>query len=222
MAFVSEIFDQIRDQLDDTADSQVAFATKKLYANMGIRRMFSGGSGIWRLVTDSTVALVDDTFEYAIPSTVSASGGRIVSVEVETELSSAQYTRLTHYDVIPGDEDLAGRLIFTGPYLPSEEGALVRIRAAVPCSQISAATYVAAQSETWAGPDAAIHLPALYALGMIAARRLDNRQDHTRYSTTQASNSVQDQDIMQSSQLWLAQFELELDAMSRPLPIAKD
>ena len=50
---------------------------------------------------------------------------------------------------------------------------------------------------------------------MIAGSKVDDRQDHTRYSTTQAMNGVNDQDLLAGSQFWLNQFYAELEALTR-------
>lgn len=215
MAFVSDQFDQLRDLLDDTGDTQVSFATKKLYLNRGIARLWPR---VWRIAS-TTITIATETYDYALP--VAVADGHIVAVELSREAGGSEYDRFDSYDIIPGDEDTAGVFRF----VPNPEAYIdytVRIRYVQPCSLITAASYAAAQSETWVGPDRAIGLPVLYAASLIAARRLDNRQDHTRYSTTQAQNGVTDTDIMQSSQYWMSQFELELEDMGRPLPIARD
>lgn len=215
MAFVSDLFDQLRDLLNDTADTQVPFATKKLYLNRGIARMFPR---VGMLTSDTSITVVDDTYEYALPA--GAADGLIVSVEVETDIGSSEFTRFDRYDIIPGDEDLGARLILLAP-LP-EIGRDLRIRYFGPIPQIAAASYAASQSETWSGPDRALGLPVLYAMGMLTVRKLDDRQDALRYSTTQATNGVTDTEIMGAAQMWFGQFESELAEMERPLPPARD
>lgn len=214
MAFVSELFDQMRDLTGDATDTQIPFATKKLYLNRGIARMFPM---VWRAVS-TTITLVDDQYDYSLAAAVM--DGYILSVELSTEAAGTEFIRFTQFDIIPGDEDLAG--VFRLTSLHPGDGWIVRIRYAAPVALITAANYTAAQSETWTGPDRAIGLPVLWAMGMAAARRLDDRQDHSRYSTTQALNGVTDLDIMSASQMWFGQFEAELIDIQRPLPIAKD
>jgi hypothetical protein len=216
MAFVSELFDQMRDLLNDATDTQVPYATKKLYLNRGINRLWPK---VYRVVSDETLSVLDETYDYTIP--VAAAYGHILSVEMETGEGTDQWERYAFYDIIPGDEDQTAIFRISHPVLP-ETGSGIRIRYAAPIPVISAASYAAAGSETWTGPDRAIGLPVLYAMGMIASRRLDDRQDHTRYSTTQNVNGVSDSDIMQASQLWMGQFEMELADMERPLPPTRD
>jgi hypothetical protein len=213
MAFVSELFDQLRDQLNDATDTQVPFATKKLYLNRGIHRLWPG---IYRLVS-TTIPLVQAVYDYSLAAAVA--DGHIVSVEVSTVTAGTEFRRFTDYDIIPGDEDLAG--VFRVVRHPGD-GFIVRIKYVAAIPTIAAASYAAAQSETWTGPDRAMGLPVAYAMGLITSRKIDDRQDTNRYSTTQALNGVTDQDLMAASQMWFAQFELELESQSRPLPPARD
>lgn len=208
------MFDQLRDLLNDATDTQVPFATKKLYLNRGIARLWPK---IYRIAMES-FAVVANTRNYNLTNGAGPSDGWIASVEI-TDANGA-YQRFTDYDILPGDEDRGAIFVLTG--VMPVVGRTIRIRFGTFIPSIVAASYAAAQAETWVGPDRAIHLPVLYAMGMIASRRLDDRQDHTRYSTTQNANGVTDTDIMQSQQLWLGQFELELDAMYQPYPVAKD
>lgn len=213
MAFVSDMFDQLRDLLNDPTDTQVPFTTKKLYLNRGIARMWPS---VYFISTD-TVALTAGTYDYGLTTLVS--GGHLLSVEVNSIVDALRYSRLDRYDVVPGDEDLGGRIVLLDNPVT---GTSLRIKYAAPIAQIAAASYAASQSETFVGPDRAIGLPVLYAMGMIAMRKLDDRQDTDRYSTTQAENGVTDQDIMGSAQTWFGQFELELETMGRVLPPARD
>lgn len=213
MAFVSEIFDELRDLLTDPADSQVTFATKKLYVNHAIARMWPKVYSI----ASTNVALTAGTYEYALGAAVV--DGMILSVEINTLVDTLTYHRFDRYDVIPGDEDLAGKLVLIDNPVT---GTTIRIRYAAPIPQVSAASYAAAQSETWSGPDRALRCPVAYAMSRCTLRKLDDRQDTLRYSTTQATNGVTDQDIIAAAQNWMAEFELELDNLERPLPPARD
>lgn len=214
MAFVSDLFDQLRDILNDASDTQVPFATKKLYLNRGIARLWPR---VW-LLDEQGITLVAGQREYNL--SIAVAKGHVVSVEYLPEGEADDAFRFTDYDIIPGDEDELG--YFRLPVAPSSSSDLIRLKVALPVPQIVAASYAAAQSEMWAGPDRAMGLPVLYALGLIAARRLDDRQDHTRYSTTQALNGVTDNDVMTASAMWFGQFAEELADIEMPLPIAKD
>lgn len=216
MAFVSEIFDQVRDLLNDSGDTQVTFAQKKLYVNNGIRRMWPH---CYRVVTDLTVVLVANTFEYNLPADLA--NGDLLSVFVETDIASGQYVRLSYFEIY--ELSNTNKVIwFPNNTLPSPAGSRVRLNWAEPISLVAAATYVAAQAETWNGREDQIQLPAYYAAALIAARKIDDRQDTSRYSTTQAFNGVTDSDLMEASQMWMGQFELELAQQGRPFPPAVD
>jgi hypothetical protein len=215
MAFVSELFDQLRDLLNDATDTQIPYATKKLYLNRGIARMWPK---VYRLAT-TTITILTLTYDYALP--VGAADGLIVSVELER--LDGSFVRFDDYDIMAGDEDLAGVFRLTAnPDSVDLLGYDIRIKYAAPVSLIAAASYAAAGSETWTGPDRAMGIPVHYAAALIAMRKIDDRQDTLRYSTTQAENGVTDQDIMSASQLWMGQFELELAEFERPLPPARD
>lgn len=215
MAYVSELFDQLRDLLGDAGDTQVPFATKKLYLNRGIARLWPR---VFRVSSDTSITIAESTWDYALP--VAVASGYIISVECETAPDSGRFLRYDAYDVVDGDEDIAGVLRITG-VLPTA-GTDLRIRYAARVPLITAASYAAAQAEVWTGPDAAMNLPSLYAMGMIAARKLDDRQDTYTYNTQVATNGVSDNDLMASSGMWFAQFESELLDIERPLPIARD
>lgn len=214
MAFVSELVDQLRDLLNDATDTQVPYATKKLYLNNGINRLWPR---VYKIAS-TTITIATTTYDYTLP--VGAADGLILAVELENLYG---FTRFVDYDILDGDEDTTG--VFRLVRNPDDADLLgydIRIKYAAPIAQIVASTYAAAGSETWVGPDRARHLAVLYAMSMIAARRIDDRQDHTRYSTTQAMNGVSDNDILQASAYWMGQFESELSQMERPLPIARD
>lgn len=213
MAFTSELFDQMRDLLDDASDTQVSFATKKLFLNRGIAKMWPR---VYMLDIHSET-LATDVYDYTIASGLS--DGMAVSAEISTESGGTEYIRYENYQILPGDEDQSAVLRLTGSH--PGDGFIIRIRYTAAIPQIAAADYAAAQAETWAAPDRVIGLPVLYAMGMATIRKLDNRQDHTRMSTTQALNGVTDQDIMAAAQMWFGQFEAELDDLERPLPIAR-
>jgi hypothetical protein len=213
MAFVSELFDTLRDQLGDPTDTQVPFLTKRLYLNRGIQRMWPH---VWKTAT-LNIAVTTGIYEYSLST--DASDGYVLSVEINTIADSTHYYRFEDYDILPGDEDLGSKFILS--FSPTT-GQTVRVRYAMPVPVIASASYASSQSELWDGPDRAMSIPPYYALSLIAARKVDDRQDTLRYSTTQASNGVQDSDIMAASQMWMGQFELELAAFERPLPIAKD
>jgi hypothetical protein len=216
MAFVSELFDQMRDLLNDASDTQVPFATKKLFLNRGIARMWPK---VWRIVS-ITFQTADDTLDYTITVPWSnASDYHVLSVEL-TDPDSGLRSRFDDYDIIQGDEDLSAIFRFTSSYPPELGDVYIRVATAVP--YITAASYAAAQSETWVGPDRTMSIPVWYAMSLATIRKLDDRQDTNRYSTMVAENGVTDNDIISASQTYMGQFELELAEADVPLPIARD
>lgn len=212
--FVSEMYDQLRDLLNDSDDSSVAFATKKLYLNRGIARLWPV---VWQVATE-TITLVDDQYDYTMPS--EALEGMVLSVEVTTEENGTEFVRYDDYDILYGDFNTDGTFRLTSVHPGADFD--IRIQYAVAPALLVGATYAALQAETWTGPDRAIGLPVLYAMGMLTIRKLDDRQDTLRYSTTQATNGVTDQDIMGAAQMWFAQFEAELESFRRPMPPSRD
>ncbi len=213
MAFVSEMFDQLRDLLNDASDTQVTYATKKLYINRGIARLWPKINRI----TSEVIALTAATQIYTLTS--AASDGLLVSVEKNDQGDDDSYVRFSGYDLIPGDHAATGYIRITDAVADGDELRITYVR---PIAYVVASTYAAAQSETWTGPDRALQLPVFYAASLISLRKIDDRQDTNRYSTTQAQNGVSDQDIMGSAQLWMGQFELELGLLERPLYPAVD
>ena len=212
--FVSEMIDQLRDLLNDATDTQVPYATKKLYLNRGIARLWPT---IYYL-DEQSISLDAGVREYLIQTDLAK--GQIVSIWYDpTGLSSNYNVRLGDYDIIDGDAGEYGYIRI--PFVPND-GDTLTMKIAYEVPLITAASYAAAQAEVWIGPERAIGLPVLYAMGMIAARKLDDRQDSSRYSTTQALNGVTDNDLMTTSAMWFGQFAEELAAMEMPLPIARD
>jgi len=216
MAKVSEIFDQIRALTNDASDTQVPFATKKLYVNRGIALLWPG---IWRVVTE-TIPLTTGVTEYA--ASAALADGYVLSCEISEDADGDNFDRFEAYELMPGDEDKAPALYIRDPRVVASSDFDLRFTYAAPPALVTAASYAAAQAENWTGPDRALNLPVLYAMYLIAGSKVDDRQDHTRASTTQAMNGVNDQDILAGSQFWLNQFYAELEALTRPLPPTRD
>lgn len=215
MAYVSELFDTLRDLTGDSDDTQTPFATKKLYLNRGIARLWPA---VWRVQT-ATLTIAADQYDYVLP--VAVADGHILSVELEQ--ADGSYQRFAYWDTYTGDEDAEGVLSLSiSPNLSDLLGYDLRVRYAAPVPFITSASYAAAEAEDWLGPDRAMGIPCHYAMALISARKVDDRQDTLRYSTTQASNGVTDQDLLATSSMWMGQFELELASFDRPLPPARD
>jgi hypothetical protein len=214
MSFSSDMIDDLRDRLNDVADTQVPFATKLRFLNLGQAAMFPK---IFKMVRDSTLVLASNTFEYTFPAGVGT--GKVLTIEIETGASSARYTPLNRYDIIPSLT--APTLVLLDSALPSAVGAKIRISTADRMNPFAAANYAASQSEVYTGPAGTEELPVLYAMGLATARVLDDRMDYTRYSVTQQNGAIDPNDIMQVSQFWFAQFELLLDRLQMPFPVTR-
>lgn len=206
MATCQDMLDDLNDRLNDVANTQVPQATKIRYLNHGIRATWPK---LYRTVRDATLVLLADTYEYNIPSTV-GNNSKILRVEVETTASSNRYAPLFDYEVVPGLTDPI--LVLEGIELVSAVGSALRITAAKPLTQFIAT------SDTYDGPVNSEELPVLYAMGLALTRRLDDRIDHRRYSTTAAGNAIGPDEIMTAGQFNFAQFELLLDRLAMPLP----
>jgi len=97
---------------------------------------------------------------------------------------------------------------------PSEVGSRIRLNAMVPLTQFTPGS--GGLAETYTGPTGTEQIPVLYAIGMWAATRVDDRAVSSRYSNTQALNGVDLVDHMTASQFWMGQFELLLDRAAMP------
>lgn len=214
MSFSSDMIDDLRDRLNDVADTQVPFATKVRFLNRGQSAMFPR---VFKMVRDSTLVLATNTFEYTFPAGVGT--GKVLTVEVETGSATARFTPLTRYDIIPSLT--TPTLVLLDTSLPAATGAKLRIVTADRMTAFAAANYAASQSEVYSGPIGTEELPVLYAMGLATARALDDRMDYTRYSATQVNGAVDPNDIMQVSQFWFAQFELILDRLQMPFPVSR-
>lgn len=215
MSFSSEMIDDLRDRLNDVADTQVPFATKLRFLNRGQAAMFPK---IFKMNQDATLVLSSTVFEYVYPSGVGT--GKTLTVEVETGAASARFVPLWRYDVIPSLT--APKLVLLDPTIPSAVGAKLRITTADRMTPFVAANYAAAGSEVYSGPVGTEELPVLYAMGLATARGLDDRMDFTRYSANMVNNTTDSSDIMQVSQFWFAQFELLLDRLQMVMPPARN
>lgn len=214
MSSAGDMIDDLRDRLNDAADTQVPFATKLRFLNRGQAAMFPR---VFKMVRDNTLVLASNTWEYTLPAGVGT--GKVLTVEVESGSGTGRYTPLTRYDFIPSLT--APTLVLLDPQLPSASGAKLRITTADRMNPFVAANYAASQAETYTGPAGTEELPVLYSMGLATARVLDDRMDYTRYSATQVNSAVDPNDIMQVSQFWFAQFELILDRLQMPFPVSR-
>lgn len=210
----AEMIDDLRDRLNDVADTQVPFGTKMRYLNRGQAAMFPR---IYRVMRDSALVLVADTFEYTLPGPVSR--GKVITVEIESGASTLRYNTLTRYDLIPSVS--SPTLVLIDQVLPSEAGAAIRVTVADRLAPFVAGSYVGAETDAYTGPDGTEELPVLYAMGLATAHGLDERLDYKRYSVNQQSGAASTGDLMQVSQFWFAQFEILLDRLQMPFPVSR-
>lgn len=197
------LVDQLRDMLDDGADEKLTVALKIAFLNRGLAAMFPS---VYQPVVDASLALADDTFEYAVPAAVS--GAKVVGVYVEQSVGG-RYVPLGGYYLVPGSP---AQLILTTPHLPAEAGSHIRFLAA------GRLTPFVGVADAYTGPDGTEGLPVLYAMGLAAAKRLDPRLDYRRYSTL--ANGIDETVLMTASRYWFDQFEAELARAEMALPVA--
>jgi len=214
MSTAAEMADDLRDRLNDVGDTQVSFPTKLRFLNRGQAAMYPK---IFRLVRDSTLVVLDDEFEYTFPAGVGT--GKVISVEVETDAGSYRYQPLQRYDVIPS---------ITAPILSLIDldtppvGAHFRITTADRLVPFVAVDYSASAAVSYTGPAGTEELPVLYAMSLATARPLDDKMVYDRMAATQQGGAIGPNDIMQVSQFWMAQFEMLLERMAMPLPVARN
>lgn len=204
MTTTADLVATLRDLLDDGADEKVPYLIKVSFLNRGLAAMFPA---IYRPVVDASLALAEDTFEYAVPAGVS--GAKVVGLYVEQNGAGTRYVPLGGYYLVPGSP---AQLILTTPYLPAPVGSHVRFLAA------GRLTPLVGEADAYTGPDGTEGLPVLYAMGLVAARRVDPRLDYKRWSSTQ--NGIDETVLMSASRYWFDQFEAELARAEMALPVA--
>lgn len=205
MATLLNMLEDLRDRLNDTADTQVPLATKKRYINHGIRATWPR---LYRTMRDTTLVIAADTFEYAIPAAV-GNNTKILRVEVEEGVADGRYHQISNFRMLPGLTDPV--LELEGADLPAPIGSRIRITAAKPLTEL------VADGDVYDGPSQTDELPVLYAMGLALTRRLDDRLDHRRLSTVSGMNQVGPDEIMTAGQFNFAQFELLLERFAMPL-----
>lgn len=206
MATMQDLLDDLNDRLQDANNAAgVGEATKMRYINRGIAAMWPR---IYRTVVNEQITLESDTYEYSIPSTLDE--GEIFRIEVSDE--NAANTRYVDLDGV----DIVGTITTRKLQLSSIPthlvGATVRITGAVPLSALSTT------GSTFDGRRIHEELPVWYALGLALARNIENRTDHTRYTTVEARNGVDINEQIGSAGWAFAQFESMLERMAMPWP----
>jgi hypothetical protein len=203
------LWTDLRLRLNDPNDTQFTKAQKMAMLNSGMAAMWPR---IYRVVRDSTLALIADTFEYEIPTTYD--GGKLLQVEVETANLSGRYGRSVPYWY--QFHPTAPYIQFDQVDIPREAGSKIRLTMAMPLTPFTESTN---GTETYTGPAGTEELPVLYAMGIAAAVPLDDRLDHNKYSTVNVLGNPQPVDMMTASQFWFAQFELMLERWALPMPV---
>lgn len=204
MATAADLIQDLKDRLDDEGNTKYSEAMKIRFLNRGQAAMFPK---IYRTVRDATLALVADTFEYAIPTAV-GSNTKIVALEVED--ANSRWHPLERYNIIPGLTDPILQL--KGNTLPGPAAANIRITAMAPLTAFTTSASV------FDGPPFSEELPVLYAMSLAAGREVESRMRHRRLPTVEGFTDVSADDQMTSSQFWMQQFELLLERLAMPLP----
>jgi len=210
MATMQDLLDDLNDRLNDANNAAGAGEANKMrWINRGIAAMWPR---IYRTVIDSTLAVVTNTHEYAIPAAV-GDESEIFRVEIKDfSVTATRYLELDGFDIVPA---LTGRVLQLPPHISldgSWTGALVRITAAKPLTKLTATGSV------FDGRQIYEELPVWYALGLAIGRRIEDRTVYTRYSTIDARNGVDINEQMNASQFAFAQFETMLERMAMPWP----
>jgi hypothetical protein len=195
---------ELNDRINDAGNTQVTEAQKIKYLNHGLRAMWPR---IYRTVVDTSLELAVDDYEYTIPSTQDY--GLPWRVEIETGDSTNIYVPLDDFEIINTITGKAIRL----KWVPAPYGSRFRVTSAVPL------TPFVNSASVYDGPPITEELPVWYALGIVMGRRLEDRTDYRRYSTTVAQNGVDINEVMNASQFAFAQFELLLERYTMAMPV---
>ena len=202
MTTAATLLADLNDRINDVSNAQVTEATKILYLNDGMRAMWPK---IYRTVQDVSQVLAVDDYEYTIPT--ASDYGHVVRVDVESGIATNIYSPLQDYEIY---NLMAGKVIRLKS-VPAPYGARFRVTSVVPLTDF------ATSASVYDGPPNTLELPVWYALGIVASRRVEDRLDHKRYSTTASNNGVDPQEMMNVSQFAFAQFEMLLDRFQMPL-----
>lgn len=206
MATLRDLLDDLNDRLNDADDAAGAgLVNKTRYINHGVRAMYPK---VYQSVSDSSLVIVEDTYEYSLPA--SFDDAKIVRVDLETDEASGMYQSLYNYEILPVLDDKL--LLLQDPDLLVHPGAKIRIVG------VQALSALAGEADVYTGPPGTEELPVWYALGLALSRRVEDRTLYTRFSTTVAQNGVGLESLMGAASFAFAQFELLLDRHEMPLP----
>lgn len=217
--YLSEMVDQLRDLLEDPADSQVSFLRKRYFLNAGQRAMWPR---VYQVVQDATLTFTDDQYEYTIPAAVR--GGRIFQLEKSLASDTDRFYPfdIDDYQIQRTTTTGADKIILNwDPGSVYGDTGVIRITAALPLTPFAAADYSAAGSEAYTGPDHTLEGPVLYAMSRIAAIPLDDRMDYGRISVQAQNRAASPQEHLAVSAYWLDEFERRVEEWNMPLPASR-
>lgn len=204
MTTLADIRTDLSDRIDDTVGA-LPNATRDRYINHGIRAMWPK---IYQTLSDTTLELIEDTFEYTIPAAFN--NAKIIRVELEIGDGEGRYIHLYDYEIVPLQESKI--LALKQVELPAAVGSRIRIIGARPLATLSA------DADVFEGPPGTEEIPVWYALGVILSRGIEPRTNYARYTTTVAANGVDIEEVMATSQFCFSQFQTLLDQYEMPLP----
>lgn len=202
MATLQSMLDDLNDRLNDTGNSQATLVRKTAWINSGIAAMWPK---LYRSLRDNSIVATAE-YEYVLPATFAFT--KLVRVEQESAAGSGRYVDVFDVDLVPD----IGAPVLVFRSTPPNAGAKLRLTAAQMIGPM------AVVGDVYGGPLGSEELPVLYAMGIATGRRLDDRVDHRRYSSTQAPGVVTVEEMMDVSQFWFSQFELILERQALPLP----
>jgi hypothetical protein len=203
---LQDLLDDLNDRLNDESGHDGIGLQKKIrYLNRGIAAMWPR---VYRTVSDSSIVLAANTFEYAIPAAV-GDESEIYRVEIEDiNAPATRYVELDEFDIVPMLNSRVLQISAPNAWV----GANIRITAAKPLTRLED------PNDVFDGRAIHEELPVWYALGLALSRRIEDRQDHTRYATLDARNGVDIDEQIGSAAFAFAQFEAMLDRMAMPWP----
>lgn len=203
MATLQVLIDDLNQRLGDVTNAaDVGEPTKIRWLAHGVRAMWPK---VYRTVVDTSLSIVANTYEYALPATFD--DAEIFRVEVKVGPALERWARVDNYII---DRRTSKMLVFE--QLPGIAGATLRIHAALP------PTVPTAAASTLDFPDRFNELPVWYALGLAMQGGQQDRLNYKRYSTVAARNGVDVGELMSSAQFCFSQFELLLDRLAMPWP----
>lgn len=204
MATLQVLLDDLNQRLGDANNAAgVGESVKIRWLANGVRAMWPKVFTV--LVDGTTLAIVDGTYEYTLPSTFD--GSEVYRIEVQVGSGFPRWARVDDYLI---DGQASKKLVFST--LPGLVAAKLRIRAVTPLAEPTAFSSVIDY------PTRYYELPVWYALGLAMQDGQENRLNYSRYSTTVDRNGVDVAELMNSAQFCFAQFELLLDRMAMPWP----